>query len=131
MDKAREFFKALRTDPQIQELLSKKPHPETIAEAYEIYAEIAESMGYSLTTEQIRAAGETLTQEQKTATAQAEETVQQIDMDVLDQVAGGGSISDSCKKHHHVACDSTYEDGEWCWFSDACETAISGYAGYP
>jgi hypothetical protein len=34
-----------------------------------------------------------------------------------------------CKDVHHYSCGSTYEDDEWCWFSDACDKIIANYNG--
>lgn len=33
-----------------------------------------------------------------------------------------------CKDLHRYSCRSTYEDGEWCWLSDACDKIITNYS---
>lgn len=128
MEQAREFLRALRTDPKAKELLSDRLVPESDAEASEVYAEIAGKLGYALTAEQIAAEAESMAQELLAASAEAEDDAKELDPQALELVAGG---DDDCKNHQHYSCSSTFEDGEWCWFSDACEAIINKYAGYP
>ena len=129
MEQAREFLRALRTDPRAKELLSERQIPESDAEASEAYAEIAGKLGYALTAEQIAAEAESIAQELLAASAEAEDDARELDSQELEMVVGGDD--DPCKNHQHYSCSSTFEDGEWCWFSDACETIINKYAGYP
>ncbi|MBR2822533.1 MAG: hypothetical protein IKE24_02470 [Clostridia bacterium] len=28
----------------------------------------------------------------------------------------------------YLSCDDTYEDGEWCWFTDSCSVVINDYS---
>ena len=39
-------------------------------------------------------------------------------------------IERGCPNMHHGARSSTYEDGEWCWLSDACTDLVVSCAGY-
>ena len=101
-----------------------------LQEGSEVYAEIAGMLGYALTAEQIAAEAESIAQELLAASAEAEDDVKELDPQELELVAGGED-DDPCKNHQHYSCASTFEDGEWCWFSDACGAIINKYAGYP
>ena len=138
MEQGREFFKTLHTDPEARRLLDEKSQPTTMDEAYELYAEVAEKLGFSLTAQQIAEAAAALAQEQKGATAQAEEAMRELDPAELAAVAGAKDCEldfmpggQECKQTMVYSCSSTFDYGEWCWFDDACESIISVYAGYP
>ena len=54
---------------------------------------------------------------------EAADTVREaLDDEALDAVAGGTEY-----EKQNAACDTTYDKGEWCWFSDSCSVVINYY----
>ena len=106
------FLDALRSDPKARELVKAIPAPKNDQEAAEAYVRIAKELGFDLTADEIQAGLKGMEQAQKT---QSEKVT--LDMDDLANVAGGAD----------ERCDSTFDKGEWCWFSDSCSYLISFY----
>ena len=106
------FLDAVRNDPKAKELIKSMPVPKNDAEAAEGYVKIAKELGFDLTADEILAGLKGMEQAQK-----AESDKVSLDDVDLENVAGGKD----------ERCGSTFEPGEWCWFSDSCDYVISYY----
>ena len=114
MDKIREFMELVKNDPKGKELVEKLGRPKSDTEAINGYLSIAKDLGFSLTEAELVEGLKDLMREQKNKTEEVSERVS-LSEEELNNVAGGSG------------CESTYEDGEWCWFSDKCDLVITGY----
>ena len=117
MDKVREFLDAVRNDLRAQEMMKAMPAPKNDMEAMESYVKIAKELGFDLTSDEILAGLKGMTQEQKAQTGK----VSLDDADV-ENVAGGAG---------DPRCADTFDQDEWCWFSDSCSYLISFYDDQP
>ena len=79
-------------------------------------------MGFSISESEIADGIKGMIEEQKASTAEAEESVKELDLDVLENVAGG--------KAEHAECMDTYKDKENCWYEDGCDMVFYGYKDY-
>ena len=129
MNQAMQFLDKLRNDPKAKELVTGLKMPESEEETARVYLGLAEKMGFNLTAEEILAAVKTMSQEQRSKTAEAAGSVDKAPLseDALEAVAGGrdgdGEPIDSC--------DGTHVPGEWCWFNDSCSYLIWSYEVEP
>lgn len=119
MNEVRNFLKALNENPTAKELMKAAKEPANAEEAAALYADIAEKAGIAVSKETIAEFLKTKEKNQQQATAAAEGAVKAaLSEDDLDNVAGGGA---------NEQCASTYDEGEWCWFSDSCSYVVSYY----
>ena len=119
MNDINNFVKAFSENPEARKMMSEAKEPANAAEAAELYAEIAEKAGISVTRETVQKLLEEKEKNQKAATAKAESAVKEaLTLKDLDAVAGG--VQDP-------TCGSSYSPGEWCWFSDSCSVVINYY----
>jgi len=120
MEKIRDFMRALKTSPQAAELTRNMPAPRDDLEAIECYTYLAVHLGCDITKEEITEGLAALALEQQSQSAAAEREVGKtsIPEEALDHVAGGIASS---------KCEETYEEGEWCWYSDCCDKMINIY----
>ena len=107
------FLAQMKNDPRAKELLKALPAPKSEEEALAGYQSVAKQLGFDLSQNEIQAALKAMAQEQKEKT----DKVALEDAD-LESVAGGGQDE---------RCSSTFDRGEWCWFSDSCSYVISHY----
>ena len=125
MSEVKDFLKALSGNPEAKKLMKEAKEPASLEEAAALYADIAEKTGISVTKETIQ---EFLAEKEKVQQAQsakAESAVKEaLSDEALETVAGGGDY-----EKVNEECSSTYNPGEWCWFSDSCSVIISYYDG--
>jgi hypothetical protein len=99
-------------------------HKASVEEAAELYAGIAAKTGFSIPKDAILAFLKEKEVSQQAQSAKAEGAVKEaLDEASLEAVAGGTEYE---KKN--PGCDTTYDKGEWCWFSDSCSLVISYYS---
>ena len=79
-------------------------------------------MGYSLSEKEIADGIKAMAEKQKACTEMAEESVSELDLNALENVAGG--------KADHEECLDTYKDKENCWYNDGCDMIFNGYSDY-
>ena len=119
MNEVKDFLKALNENPKAKELIKAAKEPANAEEAAALYADIAEKAGIAVSKETIAAFLKGKEENQQQATAKAEGAVKAaLNEDDLENVSGGGKDE---------RCDSTFDWGEWCWFSDSCSYVISYY----
>ena len=107
------FLAQMKNDPRAKELLKALPAPKSEEEALAGYQSVAKQLGFDLSQNEIQAALKAMAQEQKEKTDK--DAMEDAD---LESVAGGGQDE---------RCSSTFDRGEWCWFSDSCSYVISHY----
>ena len=120
MDEMKDFLKKLCENPKAQELISQAKEPAGMEEAAAMYADIAEKAGISVSKDTLQQFLTTKEKAQQEATGKAEGAVKQaLGENDLESVAGGS---------RDPRCQDTFEtEGEWCWFTDACDFVISYY----
>lgn len=118
MSDVKDFLKELSRNPEAVKLLKQAKEPAGIEEAAALYAEIANKTGISVSRETILELLQKKESIQQDITAKAEGAVKEaLDEDALENVAGGAGAE----------CESTVNQGEWCWFSDGCAYVINYY----
>lgn len=119
MNDVSKFLKAVHDDPEVREQLKKQSPPTTDEEAVKVYVDLASSLGYTITTDEI-ARGLTGAEKymQGKSDSAAASVKEALDESALEQVAGGGV---------DPRCSTTFSTGEWCWFDDSCAYIINGY----
>ena len=123
MSEMKDFLKALSENTTARELIKAAKEPADIGEAAALYADIAEKAGIRVSEETIREFLKAKEASQQAQSADAEGTVKEaLGEEALDAVAGGTEY-----EKQNAACDTTYDKGEWCWFSDSCSIVISYY----
>lgn len=125
LEKAKSFLKALETDPKISEDLKAADKPETVEDELRVYLDTAEKHGFEITAKELLSAVEEMRKECAEQTDLVEATIQNLSIDDLDTVAGGGE-EPGCKNTQYSDCNTTYEDYENCWIADICDQ-ISNY----
>ena len=119
MGEINEFLKAIQQNADVKELLKNQPKPGSDEEAAEVYASIAEKLGFSVTKEDMLNGLKGLEKIQQEKTGESNADLKQaLDEADLEQVAGGGE---------DPRCGDTFSPGEWCWFTDSCSFIIRGY----
>ena len=106
-EKTLEILKKMKADPKAKELFEGMEKPTSPDEAISAYAQVAEKLGYGITTEDIREAIEQEEARHKAKTDKVVSDMEALEDDDLDNVAGGND-----------GCYST-QDG-WCMSEDAC-----------
>ena len=86
---------------------------------------VAEHLGYEITKEDLARAVAQREEEIRTVRKAAENTVQELSFDDLDNVAGGGS--DYTEKKHDK-CKDTYLQSDNCGWEDRCDYAFNMYS---
>ena len=123
MSDIHDSLKALSENEEAKKLFRAAKEPAGIEEAAELYADIAAKTGTDISKDAILAFLKEKEVSQQAQSAKAEGAVKQVlDEEALDEVAGGGNY-----ENHNTACDTTFDPGEWCWFSDSCSLVISYY----
>ena len=123
MSEVKDFLKALNENPKAKELIKAAKEPANAEEAAALYADIAEKAGICVSKETIQEFLKNKESRQQEVTAKAEGLVKAaLGEDDLESVAGGGQDE---------RCSSTFDKGEWCWFSDSCSYVISYYDDIP
>ena len=123
MSTVKDFLKELRESPKGMELLNAAKEPANAEEAAQLYADIAEKAGISVSKETICEFLKGKEQIQKAVAAKAEENLKSaLSENDLDNVAGGAEIEGK-----QISCKDTFMPGEWCWVSDYCSVVISSY----
>ena len=115
MDKVNQLLDLVKSNPDAQKIAQELGIPKTDREAADGYLRVAKAMGIDMTETELLDGLHALMQEQHARSEQAAEKIS-LDEVSLDNVAGG-----------LTECGSTYEPGEWCWFSDSCDAVINYY----
>ena len=121
MGKFNEFIEALKGNAAAQELLGGKSKPESDEEMVAGYVAAAKELGFDLTAQDVVDGIKAMAQERLAKTEQAEVEVQELSEGELDRIAGG-KLDDTCKY--------SFQDGENCWLTDACDDTLLWYFGY-
>ena len=103
MEKIKEFFNALMTDPKAKELLNEGAKPENQEEMSLRLEQVAKELGYDLSGKEIQAILKAEEQSRKARTDEAAAMIRELPDDALDAVAGGKD---------HDNCKDTYKDKE-------------------
>ena len=93
------------------------PAPKDDTETAECYVKITKELSFDLTADEILTGLKGMEHKQK---AQSDKV--SLDDADLENVAGG--VGDP-------RCSETFDEGEWCWFSDSCSVVISYYDDQP
>ena len=110
-----QFLSLISSDPEARAMVRSMPVPKNDREAAEGYVLIARELGFDFTVEEIAEGLKTLAASRKLASDKVS-----LGEDALDNVAGGAD--------HPELCKDTFNDGEWCWFTDSCDSLISDYS---
>lgn len=123
MNEVYESLKALSANEEAKKLFAEAKEPASVEEAAVLYADIAAKAGQNISKDAILEYLKEKEASQRAQSGDAECAVKEaLDMNDLDNVAGGTEY-----QKHNTACDTTYDKGEWCWFSDSCSLVISYY----
>ena len=117
MEKIKALMEAVKNDTKAMEMVKALGAPKNDEEAVAGYLKVAETLGFSITKEELYEGLKAIMAEQKAA---SDFTAEKISLEEaeLEHVAGGTN----------GACSDTYTDGEWCWFTDSCSLIISYYS---
>ena len=118
MSEINDFLAALKNNPEAMKMIREAKEPDSLDEAVGMYVDIVEKAGVSVSKETLRTFFAGKIRSQMEAAQKADSDIKKaLDETDLDSVAGGGIVD----------CNSTFEPGEWCWFSDVCSMVISTY----
>ena len=109
-------MEAVKNDPNAMEMLKGLGVPKNDAETFDGYLKVAEAIGCDITKDELLDGLKAIMAEQKAASDSVAEKVS-LEEEELEKVAGGAG----------VGCKDTYEEGEWCWYSDSCSLIITSY----
>ena len=118
MNDVKKLLRAIAKDPKAKELLKGVKDPETVDEAVELYAGIADKLGFAVSKENLKEFLTAKEEAQQALTAKVEGDVKvALKDEVLESVAGGAVTK----------CADTFAPGEWCWVTDSCAVVINYY----
>ena len=119
-EKTLEILKEMKADPKAKELFEGMEKPTSPDEAISAYAQIAEKLGYGITTEDIRGAIEQEEDERKARTDKVVADMQELKDDDVENVAGGiqPDIILKCGKAMQAVFDI-------CWKNDVCSISVN------
>lgn len=125
MEKAKQFLKGYRDNEEAMKILKQFPEPKTDEEAISCFVEAAGKIGLQITEEEMAEAARELKEERKTKTDASIDDMRTLDVDDLEDVAGG---------IYHIAggervyggCIGDFTDDD-CLAADACEKAFNFY----
>lgn len=122
VDKVRDFIKAVKTNEELSKVAREKTEGKSPDEVIKYYAELAPTMDFDVTEEDLRECfiNEPSKLQQRTDATIAK--VQELDINELDEVAGGYADSPECA--------DTYRDHENCWYNDGCNVIFNRYRWY-
>ena len=110
MENAKKFFEEVVMTEEAKALFAAMEAPKSEEERANAYIEIASKLGIALTLEDIAA---------YVSAANQEPAEGELDDEELQQLVGGGG---------NFACKDTYQQGENCWYNDACNILFQHYA---
>lgn len=122
MDKVKEFFEKLSTDPEARELLRSAEKPGNQEDVLKAYVDLAGKLGIALTEEELKAYLEEEKKVREVRTEAAAAQITELPDEALNAVAGGNK--------DHDECSNTYKDKENCWFNDGCDNVYHMYDDY-
>ena len=132
-ENALQFLNTLPENERAMALLKGRKRPEDPEEVLKIYAETAAELGEQITAEDFRQALAEMEEQIKKATESAAAEVVRLDVDQLDDVAGGFyryTMKPVCSGMDMVKvynkCRFDYQDTS-CWFQDACNSSHQRY----
>ncbi len=117
---AKDFLDAIRNNPNLKEQLKDLPAPKNDQEAVAQYQKIAKDLGFDLSADEIFTSLSALEKEQREKTEKVA-----LDDSALENVAGGAPGD-----YYGSICADSFQEGEWCWFTDSCAVVISDYSEY-
>ncbi len=119
MDEVRKFAEALRNDPRAKELVNGLDIPADDEKGVDVYLDLAKKLGFSISREDLLNWEQAQREECKARSEKAEASMEEaLDSEEMSMVAGGKDFK---------GCESTFNKGEWCWFSDSCKKVINVY----
>ena len=110
----KDFLDKIKNDPEVKEMIKALPVPKNDEEALAGYQSVAKQLGFDLSKEDVIAALKALAEEQRAKTDKIS-----LDDEALEHVAGGAG---------NELCHDTFDEGEWCWFTDSCSYVITDYS---
>ena len=122
MSEIKELLEKLNNTADVQSLFPDAK-PQTREEEINIYADVAEKLGYSISKEELENYIEKIENEIREATASQIDSIKKLDVSELDTVAGGS-------EYFKELCEYTYKDYENCWYQDACDHVQNDYNWY-
>ena len=133
-NKAELFLDALRENAEVRAYMADYAIPEGMDKENGLIA-VAAHFGYEITKEELEAALEKQAGVLDAARQAAEAAVEELSVDDLDNVAGGGGVgvaNQGLKKpeKENDECKSTYQDAENCWYNDGCDNVNNMYTDY-
>ena len=128
-EKTLEILKKMKADPKAKELFEGMEKPTSPDEAISAYAQVAEKLGYGITTEDIREAIEQEEARRKAKTDKVVSDMEELKDDDLEGVAGGfyRVIGYDNGKTIRAYDQCTWDFEELCFQYDACEHYLNFY----
>ncbi len=119
MNEVQKFIEALQNDPRAKELMDSIGVPVDDEKGVDVYLDLAKKLGFSISREDLLSWKQEKEKECRAVSEKAEASMAEaLDPEKMSMAAGGKGDK---------ACESTFNDGEWCWFSDSCKHAIIKY----
>ena len=121
---AKKFLEECLHNDTARQMVKNAPKPETPEEQMAVYLNIAKTLGYKITPEELSQAVGERKQEVKAKNDAVVSQVQELDLEDLDDVAGGYYIfKDVCSSTFNT-CEDGMDD---CWFDDRCDYVLNKY----
>jgi hypothetical protein len=118
MNKADEFLKALRENPEIRAYAESHELPE--GKSYEDgLAELAKHFGFDVAKEELGDALKAAREKIREGRIAAEDAIRELDTDEIAKVVGGAK--------GNARCEETFEYDENCWKCDKCNFITNEY----
>ena len=111
------FLRELGTNEKAKELLQGREEPKNEDEAIKAYAEVAAELGEDISPEEIAIALKEIEAEIHQKTESVSETIEELNDDDVENVAGGKRNS-GCGRPQ---ADKARDKPEECWFNDKCD----------
>ena len=113
-EKVMELLDAIRTDPKAKEMLKGTAKPKSDEEMIRLCAELAPSLGFDVTEDEIRAGVEAIKQERMKKTAA---DIQALSDEDAEKIAGGREdlfrTGEDAPDGHEMGCFATYHNWRW------------------
>ena len=119
-EKTLEILKEMKADPNAKELFEGMEKPKSPDEAIAAYAQVAEKLGYAITTEDIREAVKQEEARHKANTDKVVADMEALEDDDLEGVAGGFYTFVNGEKVYDK-CLYNFNNTTTCGSRDACE----------
>ena len=117
-EKAKQFVKEYRDNEEAVKIMKQFPEPKTDEEAISCFVEVAGKIGLQITEEEMAEAARELKEERKTKTDASTHDIKELDIDDLEDVAGGIYYIDGGERVYGGCCGDFTDDD--CFAADAC-----------